>query len=166
MMEKIEKLVVALTALAEEAREYLERVNHPEKMVQMHLPMAAAAAEAPAAAAEEPVLKKPRKAKAPAPAATPEETGVSGIEGAATPEAGHAEAQAKAEKTSYDRMMEVTKQWVILAKNDSPKDGKVVAMEALAGMGKAKLGDLTHEERLGWIALVEGWIASRGGKGE
>jgi len=180
MMEKIEKLVVALTALAVEATEYLERKNNPEKMIQGKLALGGVTEPAPGAtlaevraemdmaaeanrqmaeareaavAAEAP---KKRKARVPKTEA-PEETGVSGIEVPATPPA-PVEPTEDEQKASFDTRMDVTKTWVMLAKNDTPKDGKTVAMEALKVMGKAKLGDLSHQERLGWIAMVDGWI--------
>lgn len=166
-MNEIIKLVVTLTRLAEEALEYLERLNHPERAVQLHLPMAAVpgpvASDGPQSEVEtmtpnpveQPVeepkkTRKPRAAKAATPPPPP-------------PPAEEAAPAELTEEQSSARMMEITKEWVILAKNDTPKDGKTQAMEMLNGpaFNAAKLGDLTHADRLRWIALMEEWIAAR-----
>lgn len=179
MMTKLEKLVIALTHLAEEATVYLQKMNgKPFQPFQPGLPMGASPAAGPRVedayetghAVEETPATPKKERKPRAPKLTEEvvdkvldkkAADYAQVEAAATEKAiQDEEAQKAAEKASTDRMMEVTKQWVILAKNDTPKDGKAVAMEMLNGpaFNAAKLGDLSHEQRLRWIAVVEEWI--------
>ena len=160
-MNELMKLAVALTNLANEATEYLKRQNGVA--YQPSLPMTTpAAADGPQSEVEtmtpnpvpveEPAKKvrKPRAPKAEVPPPPPpqentEETAV---------------ADAAAEQASYEKMMEITKQWVLIAKNDTPVDGKTWAMKELKAMGVEKLTDFNHEQRLQWIAKMEGAIAA------
>lgn len=179
MMENVNKLVVALTTLAEEATTYLRRENGKE--YQPGLPLVPpAASDGPESEVETmtanpapaPAPKKARKAKAPAAAPAPApapvnpETEEQAIADAAAEysDAKAAEAAIKteeeqkaAEAKSFERMMEVTKQWVLLAQKDTPKDGKTQAMAWLRSeeFGVEKLGELSHEQRVKWIAKVE-----------
>jgi len=61
------------------------------------------------------------------------------------------------EEESKARMEEVTKQFVSLCKNDTPEDGKTRAIALMRGpkFGVAKLGELTHAQRIQWIAEME-----------
>lgn len=110
--------------------------------------------------------KKVRKAKAapaeeaPAPAATPAEDQL-GL-GAIAPVEPPPVPKELTEKESFARMEEVTKQFVTLCKNDKPEDGKTRAIKMMqtdARFKVGKLGDLTHAQRLLWIAEMEKGVA-------
>lgn len=181
-MNELIKLAIALTNLAVEATEYLKRENG--KPYQPNLPLteipagermdvqavqSAAVAETlkPSEDLAQPVEepKKTRKPRAPKPEAVvvappPPQTEEQAIADAAADRANDEAHQALSEQASYDKMMEITKQWVVLAKSDTPKDGKTQAMGWLKEMGAEKLTDLSHEQRLAWIAKMEGAIAA------
>ena len=62
------------------------------------------------------------------------------------------------EKESTVKMEEVTKRFVTLHKNDKPEDGKTRAIKMMQTDPRfkvGKLGDLTHAQRLLWIAEME-----------
>jgi hypothetical protein len=66
------------------------------------------------------------------------------------------------EAESKSKMEEVTKQYVSLCKNDTPEDGKTRAIALMKGprFGVAKLGDLSHQQRLQWIKHMEAGIVA------
>ena len=112
------------------------------------LPMAASPAEEP---------KKTRKAKTEkpveepkAPPSTPEtsiEDQLGLNDGGKKP--------AMTPKESEARMDEVTRQYIRLAKSDTP-DGKTIAIGMMKNDFKVEnLKDLSHEKRLEWIAAME-----------
>lgn len=162
-MNELMKLAVALTHLANEATEYLKRQNGVA--YQPSLPMkTAAAADGPRSEVEtmtpNPVpqpVEEPKKARKPR---SDKGTSKSAEKPAENLAEETAIADAAAEQASYEKMMEITKQWVLLAKNDTPVDGKTWAMKELKAMGVEKLTDFSHEQRLAWIAKMEGAIAA------
>lgn len=154
MMNKIEKLLDLCIAIAEAHLEAKEKETHPM------LPFPAASTEPIKGeerneAIEAPVKKtrKPRTPKEEAPtetpAADPLEDQLSGvIEETKAPE--------MTEEQSAAKMEEVTKQFVSLCKNDKPEDGKTRAIRLMRETFKvAKLGELTHKQRIEWIAEME-----------
>ena len=166
MMTKIEKLI-DLTILA------LEQYTNPPVVTvggQTDLDRLAAAeskakdALAASFAVPADALKKERKARAPKekPAEAPnndieDQLGLGGDE---NPK--QKEAPAMTEAESSKRADEVTRQFVALTKNDQPVDGKTRAIEMLqkdARFGAARVGLLSHEKRLLWIAELEKQIA-------
>ena len=136
MINKIEKLLDLCIAIAEK---------------QLNPVMVGTAAEAPKPAetpvAEEPKkTRKPRAVKTEAPAGPIEDQ--LGM-GADAP-------KEMTEEESKTKMEEVTKQFVSLCKNDTPEDGKTRAIALMRGTFKVqKLGELTHPQRIKWIAEME-----------
>lgn len=142
MINKIEKLLDLCIEIAE--RKLNEPTNRlPPPFGPVDGVIAPAAAAVPA---EEPKkTRKPRAVKTEAPA-DPIEGQLSGID--ATKE--------MTEEESKSKMEEVTKQFVSLCKNDTPEDGKTRAIKLMREVFKVqKLGELTHPQRIKWIAEME-----------
>lgn len=158
MIEKLNRLLDLLIVLAEKQLDVKP----------------GAVAESEAAKAER-KLKKTKRAEAPAPAAeATAPAAASELEdqlGLGVSDTGAAAASAKApemtEAESAAKIDPITKQFVILCKNDKPEDGKTRAIKMLntdPRFSVKKLGDLTHPQRLLWIAEMEKGIAAAGAK--
>ena len=173
MINKIEKLLDLCIKIAEVHLDGELKKTHPmppfpaEIPEGQRTPVEAIQSAAEKAVAEEPA-KKTRKPRAPKPQPETEEQAIAdaaadqakfagdgsegledqlGIEGA-KPEMTEEESKAK--------MEEVTKQFVSLCKNDTPEDGKTRAIRLMRETFKvAKLGELTHAQRLEWIKAME-----------
>ena len=107
-------------------------------------------------------LRKTRVAKE-TPPATVEKAAEVAVEdqlglGEAPAPAAPAVAKELTEKESVAKMEEVTKRFVMIHKNDKPEDGKTRAIKMMQTDPRfkvGKLGDLTHAQRLLWIAEME-----------
>lgn len=170
-MNELIKLAIALTKLANETTEYVRRLNGAP--FQPALPMAPTAAageekKEPVAAdgpqsetetmtpnpapAEEPKKRKPRAPKVAA------EDNPTMNQQAKEPPAAPA---ALTEEESLTKLGTVAKAFVTIYQDATP-NGNEIGKTALAERyKKAKMGDLTHAERIDFIAFLEGKIAEK-----
>jgi len=175
-LNKLNKLIDALTDLAVEATTYLRVKNGAPVQ-----PALAPAAEEPApkrsraarkaadAPAAQPPAEQPAAAPAAAPAPAAANTGMDmlGLTGAAPAPAAPAPAAtpapAKREYTEAESskvLFEVTEKYLLLTKNDTPP-GKVALMDRMQNHYKVgKLQDLVHAQRVEWIEWLGGLIAA------
>ena len=171
------ELITALTNLAKAATLYLEQQTHP-----MAVLPAAAAAEIPAPAAKK--ERKPRAAKvetvpavdpvmavtpaaavAPAPADPLAELGLAAapaVPAAAAPVPAPAAAPALTPEQSMLEMKKVAVKCVQVFKSETP-NGEVRLTELLGSRYKvSRLSELSHENRLDFIAQVQAMIVNGG----
>lgn len=152
MMEKVEKLIDSIQTLVDFATIVLEKQAQPVLKAEMGEDTAADTAPAPAAAAEE-APKKTRKPRTPkveeeAPPAPIEEK----VEDKQDP---------RTDEELFEEVKNITREYVALAKNDTPKDGMARAKDELKKLNREKLQDLSREEKIAWIGMVGAWIKGR-----
>ena len=150
------ELIKALTEMARAITAHYEKKDNPM------LPFREQDAVGAQATATEDALKKQRKPRTPKTVEVPATATVEKKDDGLGLDDTTAIPQKKelTEKESQARMEEVTKQFVSLCKNDKPEDGKTRAIKLMQTVFKVgKLGDLTHDMRLKWIAEMEKGIA-------
>lgn len=171
MIQKLEKLVEVLIEAAELATEWLKRELGKEHQPVLPMPLATAAAEAHAAAVEKvvgeavaAVEKKTRKPRAPkvqpVPEFTPEQEQAIADAPATVAEA-PAVPTAEEMEESREQARTTARNYVSIAKNDTPLDGYGQLKKLLTTHNVAKITDLSHEQRLAFIKTIDGWVGSR-----